>query len=185
MPCHTYAGLSDPKGVDAQAGLETAFSGLLAALSGINIIAGPGMLDFVNTISLEKLVIDHEMIAMTKRIQRGFALDEEALAVDLIHALGPGGDYMSTEHTFKHFKQELYIPPEVIDKKNRNVWEAEGRRDIFQRAHERVEEILTTHAAAALDADTDRGLDQVMLEIMAALDVASLPLGPERGRAHE
>lgn len=179
MPCHTYAGLADSKVVDAQAGLETAFSGLLAAISGINVIAGPGMIDFVNTFSLEKLVIDHEIIAMTKRIQRGFKISDETLAIDLIHELGPGGDYMSAEHTLEHFRNELYIPPDVIDKKNRNTWEAEGKRDIFQRAHEKVEHILANHEVPVLDEAIEAKLDNAMCEIMANMGFTSLPLGPE------
>lgn len=180
MPCHTYAGLADPKVVDAQAGLETAFSALLAAAGGLHVIAGPGMIDFVNTFSLEKLVVDHEIIAMTKRIQKGFEVNDETLAVDLIEALGPGGDYMSAEHTLRHFKEELYIPPAVIDKKNRNTWEAEGGRDIFVRAGEKVDDILENHVVPALDGETEAKLDAAMAEIMTDMGVTSLPLGPER-----
>ena len=76
--------LADPKIVDAQAGLESAMSGLLAVLGGINIISGPGMLDFVNTFSMEKLVIDHEIISMALRVHRGIKINEETLATDLI-----------------------------------------------------------------------------------------------------
>lgn len=180
MPCHTYAGLADPKTVDAQAGLETAFSALLAAAGGLNVVAGPGMIDFVNTFSLEKLVIDHEIVAMTKRMKRGFVVNDETLAVDLIDELGPGGDYMSTEHTLRHFKEELYIPPAIIDKKNRNAWEAEGGNDIFVRAKAKVADILAHHEIPVLAEDTEAKLEQAMIEIMAAMDIASLPLGPER-----
>ncbi|HMM06183.1 MAG TPA: trimethylamine methyltransferase family protein [Clostridiales bacterium] len=180
MPCHTYAGLADAKTVDAQAGLETAFSALLAAAGGLHVIAGPGMLDFVNTFSLEKLVIDHEIVAMTKRLQKGFAVNDETLCLDLIDALGPGGDYMSAEHTLRHFKEELYIPPLVIDKKNRNAWEAQGGSDIFARAKAQVTAILEHHEIPALTQDTAVKLDGAMTEIMAAMDIVSLPLGPER-----
>ena len=180
IPCHTYAGLADPKTVDAQAGLETAFSALLAAVGGLNVVAGPGMLDFVNTFSLEKLVIDHEIIAMIERLKQGFEVNEETLALDLIAELGPGGDYMSSEHTLRHFREELYIPPAVIDKKNRNAWEADGGDDIFARARARVTDILHHHEVPSLDPATSAGLDAAMVEIMTNLDVSALPLGPER-----
>ena len=137
------------------------------------------MIDFVNTFSLEKLVIDHEIVAMIKRVQKGFDVSDETLAVALIHALGPGGDYMSTEHTFRHFKEELYIPPNIIDKKNRNTWEAEGKKDIFQRAHEKVEEILANHEVPLLEKSTEENLDQAMYEIMVDMGFTSLPCGPE------
>ena len=58
-----------------------------------------------------------KLLLLIKRVQKGFDVSDETLAVALIHALGRGGDYMSTEHTFRHFKEELYIPPNIIDKK--------------------------------------------------------------------
>ena len=180
IPSHTYAALADPKVLDAQAGLETAFSGLLAVMGGVNVIAGPGMLDFVNTFSLEKLVVDHEIIAMAKRIKQGFAINEETMAVDLICELGPGGDYMSTDHTFQWFRKELFIPPDIIDKKKRNVWEAEGKRDIRERAREKVAAVLSGHESPALpEAAADR-LDGVMVAIMEKMNVDRLPFGPEK-----
>ncbi len=61
MPTQAYIGFSDAKRFDAQAGFETAMGATLAALSGINSISGPGMLDFSSCFSLEKLVLDNEI----------------------------------------------------------------------------------------------------------------------------
>ncbi|MCK4371773.1 MAG: trimethylamine methyltransferase family protein, partial [candidate division Zixibacteria bacterium] len=55
LPTQAYIGLSDAKLLDAQAGFETSMGATLAALSGINNISGPGMLDFESCFSLEKL----------------------------------------------------------------------------------------------------------------------------------
>jgi len=70
LPTQAYIGLSDAKILDAQAGLETAMGATLAALSGINNISGPGMLDFESCFSLEKLVLDNEICGMTLRLVR-------------------------------------------------------------------------------------------------------------------
>ena len=70
MPTQGYIALSDAKQLDAQAGLETGMGALLAALSGINSISGPGMLDFESCLSLEKLVVDNEICGMTHRLLR-------------------------------------------------------------------------------------------------------------------
>ncbi|HHY95947.1 MAG TPA: hypothetical protein GX513_13210, partial [Firmicutes bacterium] len=94
LPTHTYAALSDSKLVDAQAGLETALSGVVAALARINLIAGVGGLDFVGTQSCEKLVVDAEICGMIQRLLRGMDVSSETLATDLIIGLGPGGDYL-------------------------------------------------------------------------------------------
>ena len=178
LPVHCYAGLADSKIVDAQAGLETAISGLAACLGGVNIMSGPGMLDFVNTFSLEKLVIDNEIIAMAKRIFRGVDISDETLAVDLICETGHGGDFMSKKHTMKWFKKELYIPPHTIDKLNRDKWEKGGKQTIFDRAKQDVERILAEHKPTPLGDEREALLDSVFKEIMDAKDVKDLPFGP-------
>ncbi|MDR1797102.1 MAG: trimethylamine methyltransferase family protein [Clostridiales Family XIII bacterium] len=165
IPSHTYAGLADPKVVDVQAGLETGVSGLAAALGGVNMISGVGMVDFVNTFSLEKLVIDHEMVAMVDRITRGFAVTDETLALDVIAAVGPGGEYLKERHTMKHIRSEIYAPPSVIDKKNRETWEAEGKKDAFARAREEVSRLLAGHAPAPLAPAAAAKLKDAMSEI--------------------
>ena len=178
LPVHCYAGLADSKIVDAQAGLETAISGLAAALGGVNIMSGPGMLDFVNTFSLEKLVIDNEIIAMAKRIFRGIDISDETLAVDMICELGHGSDYLSQKHTMKWFKKELYIPPNTIDKMNRDKWEKSGKTNIYDRAKEEVERILAAHKPKPLGAEREALLDKAFREIMNSKNVKTLPFGP-------
>jgi trimethylamine---corrinoid protein Co-methyltransferase len=59
-------------------------SGIIAQLAGINMISGAGALDFMNTFSLEKLVIDNDICGMALRAQRGIEFTEETMAVDLI-----------------------------------------------------------------------------------------------------
>ena len=66
LPTQAYIALSDAKALDAQAGLETGIGAVLAALSGINSVSGPGMLDFESCQSLEKLVVDDEICGMAR-----------------------------------------------------------------------------------------------------------------------
>jgi trimethylamine--corrinoid protein Co-methyltransferase len=179
IPSHTYACLADPKVVDAQAGLESGISGVVAALGGLNIISGPGMIDFVNTFSLEKLVIDHEIVSMAERLRRGVEVSDETLALDLICELGSSGDYLKMKHTRQHYRQETYTPPAVIDKKNRLSWENEGRTTAFDRARTAVEETLAAHEPAPLPADVEAALDGAMSEIMKGLGIESLPVMPK------
>jgi trimethylamine---corrinoid protein Co-methyltransferase len=179
LPTHTYAGLSDSKVVDAQAGLETGMSGVVAMLSGINMISGAGALDFVSCISLEKLVVDNEICGMALRLDRGIDCSTESLAVDLITQLGPGGDYLTTDHTFAWFKKEPYTPSQVIDRRDRNNWAAEGGKDAFGRAQDRVKDILENHQPEPLDDARAKELDRVAAAIMDEYGIANLPLGPK------
>jgi len=161
IPTHTYAALSDSKSVDTQAGLETAMSGLLALLSGINIISGPGAMDFCNTFSLEKLVIDNDICGMAKRYARGIEFSEETLAVDLIKEINHTGDYLATKHTRKWFKKEPFMPSKVIDRRRFGLWQEEGAKDTFALAKEVVDDILKNKPVPALDPEIEKALDEV------------------------
>jgi len=179
MPVHCYAGLADSKVVDAQAGFETAISGLAGALGGVNIMSGPGMLDFVNTFSLEKLVIDNEIIAMAKRIFRGIDISDDTLAIDMICETGHGGDFLSQKHTMKWFKKELYIPPATVDKMNRDKRIKTGQLDIYDRAKDEVIRILESHKPAELGAEREALLESAFRKIMDSKSVSSLPFVPK------
>ena len=76
LPCQAYLGLSDARGNDPQMGFESGLGAMLAALGGINVVAGPGMLDYVNCFSLEKLVFDDEIAGCMNRVDhRVFGVD--------------------------------------------------------------------------------------------------------------
>ena len=96
MPTHTYLGATDSKLVDAQAGLESGISAMVGALSGINMISGSGMLDFLACHSAEKLVLDAEGIAMAKRMIGGVQLHTDTLATGFFdHNINfKGGDFL-------------------------------------------------------------------------------------------
>lgn len=142
LPTHSYLGMTDSKIVDAQAGLESAGGTLLAALAGVNMVSGAGMMDFESCQSLEKLVIDAEIIGMAKRLIRGIEPREDPLATDLIGKLGHRADYLSEPHTLRWFKEEFYIPSSVIDRGSWESWRTDGSKDSTQRAADRVEELL-------------------------------------------
>lgn len=165
LPVHTYASLSDSKMNDSQAGLETAVSGIVASLAGIDIISGPGMLDFCNTFSLEKLVIDNDICGMAHRLAKGIEFSDETLAAGLIAEMGSTGDYLSTRHTLKWFKKEPYLPSGVIDRQNYEKWHEKGAKSSFDRAREIVEELLKNPVAPPLDPEKSEALDQVWKKI--------------------
>ena len=179
LPTHTYASLSDSKLVDMQAGAETAMSGTIAQLAGINVISGAGALDFINTFSLEKLVIDNDICGMILRAQRGIEFNEETMAVDLIEKLGPGGVYLETDLTMKYFKSEPYMPSRVIDRQDRKNWEEDGSRTIFERAGEKVKEIKENHLPTPLEKERESKLNEAVKAVMKELSITEdLPQGP-------
>jgi len=116
LPTHAYMGLSDAKAPGSQAGLESAMGATLAALSGVNMISGPGMLDFESCQSFEKLVIDHEICGMVKRLVKGIARRDEVMALDLLRDIHEKQQLFSSPHTLKWLREEHYFPSNVIER---------------------------------------------------------------------
>jgi trimethylamine--corrinoid protein Co-methyltransferase len=166
LPSHMYIGLSDAKIIDAQCGFETGIGIALGVLAGINVISGPGMLNFENCQSLEKLVIDNEICGIALRLSKGITFEDETLATNLIEKVGPGGTYLTERHTLEWVRKEQFIPSEIIDRKEWKAWKASGSKDIVKRAHEIVEKTLKMHKLELLPQDIQRDLEKVMEDIM-------------------
>lgn len=175
LPSHTYAALSDSKIVDTQAGYETALSGLLAALSGVNVISGAGGLDFIGTFSIEKLIIDAEIVGMIKKAVQGINVSPDTLARDLIIELGPGGDFLTTKHTRKWFKKEQYIIGPVTDHRHRADWERLGKTDTFERARDYYESVIKQHPGTPLDDAKRKQLADYLQQITKELNIELKP----------
>lgn len=178
LPTHMYLGLSDTKIVDAQAGFESGLGITLGALAGVNMMSGPGMLDFENCQSFEKLVIDDTICGMALRLIKGIDVNDQTLAVDAIRRVGVGGHYLADKHTMEWFKKELLIPSDLVDRQNLNAWKKLGSKDTVQRARDIVQRILKDHKPDPLPADIEKNLDDVARKIMRKHGVDKLPLGP-------
>lgn len=150
MPTHAYLGMSDAKVVDAQCGLESAGGTIMAALTGINMITGAGMLDFESCISLEKLVIDAEIIGMTKRLITGVEIREKPIALSLIREMGHRGEYLGHPHTMRWFQKELYFPSQIIDRGSLDSWKSKGGKTTFERARDEVKSLVGEYEPSGL-----------------------------------
>lgn len=157
LPTSTNIGRSDSKRVDMQGGLETGMAMMVGALAGTNCIRGPGMLEFANTQSLEKLVLDNEICGMCLWAVRGLRVTPETLAVGLIKELAHSSEgFLSAKHTFDWFQKELYMPSDLIDRRPRSAYEERGARNARERAHDRVTEILRSHRGGLPEGDPRR-----------------------------
>jgi trimethylamine--corrinoid protein Co-methyltransferase len=164
LPTQAYMALSDAKSLDAQAGGETFSSALLAAIAGVNSVSGPGMLDFVLTFSLPKLVFDNEVCGQALHFVREIEVLDD-LPIDTIVADLMRDDHLITSpHTLKHWPNELYLTDPVFDRENREAWEEAGSIDLNQRAIGEVEKRL----AAYQPIETDPAIDQAMRDIVTA-----------------
>jgi trimethylamine--corrinoid protein Co-methyltransferase len=150
LPCQAYMALSDSKFNDPQAGMETGVGAFLAASVGFNSISGPGMLDYVNCFSLEKLVFDDEVVAHALRFVRPVEVKEDLPAAELLDELVREKHLLTSEHTLQHWPEELYLPGPMVDRTNWDQWQDQGSRDWRQRAHEVIDEKLAGYEVEPL-----------------------------------
>ncbi len=162
LPTQGYIALSDAKQLDAQAGLETSMGAVLAALSGINSVSGPGMLDFENCQSLEKLVVDNEVCGMTARLLRGIEPREDFPATALFEELLREKHLLIAKHTRRHLREEVTFPGPAIDRANRARWREEGGFTLRQRAAREVARLLEAWTPSRLPAEASRALTERM-----------------------
>jgi trimethylamine--corrinoid protein Co-methyltransferase len=177
MPTHTYLGATDSKLVDAQAGLESGITAMIGALSGINMISGSGMLDFLACHSAEKLVIDAEGIAMAKRMVMGVRQHTETLATGFYDEKinFKGGDFLKQKITLKLFREEQYLPSSIIDRDSTRAWKAAGSLDAFGRAKLRVNELLASYRRPEIDPAQQSRLHAFMLDLAKKAGMDALP----------
>ncbi|HEX9975160.1 MAG TPA: trimethylamine methyltransferase family protein, partial [bacterium] len=175
LPTHAYMALSDAKLLDAQAGLETGMGAVIAALSGINVISGPGMLDFESCQSLEKLLIDNEICGMALRLVKGIELRDK-FSEDLFGDIYNGEHFLTSPNTIKWLREEFYSPSDVIDRANYQMWLSMDGTSAGERAHEKVIQILNQAAAPQLENNTKQELEKIMLHDARKFGMEKLPL---------
>lgn len=174
LPTHAYMGLSDAKVNDNQAGLETGIGAVLAALSGINVISGPGMVDFESCQSLEKLVIDNEICGMAYRLLQGIAQRDEPLATSLFEGFTAGFEFLTSAHTRRWYKQE-HTYPELVDRDTYETWAAAGRKSIADRAADTITKILDQNPPFFPSNDIRRDLQSIMQDYARSSGFSHLP----------
>ena len=150
LPSFTTAGCTDAHTFDQQAGLEAGFNLLAAALSGGNLIHDLGYMGVGMTSCLEYVLLCSEAAGAIKHLLQGVPVNAETLALEVTEKVGPGGHFLSEEHTFKHFRQAMYFSP-TLNRNHFEAWQQAGSKTYYERANLKVKEILQNHQVAALD----------------------------------
>jgi trimethylamine--corrinoid protein Co-methyltransferase len=149
LPTWGLAGASDSMMIDAQAGAESAFSVLSQGLAGLNLIHDVGYLGAGMICSPEMLVMGDEICGMTRHLLRGITVNAETLAVDAIDNVGPGGNFVQSEHTFRHFREETWFP-KLMERNYYDTWVASGKPSTQDRIRDKLAEIVENHQPVPL-----------------------------------
>src|SRR5512138_3170863 len=140
LPIFGLTGCSDSKLPDQQAAAEAALSIMLEGLAGAQMAHDVGYLDSGMTNSIEQVVICDEIIGYTRHFMREVEVSDENLALDVIHQIGLDGDFISSKHTHKHFREDWY--PKLFERRNYEGWLKAGGKTLRERAREKALDIL-------------------------------------------
>lgn len=162
FPVYINVGLTDAKVPDVQAGIEKGSSMMLGVLAGADTFGHAGICGTDHGASLTWLFIDDELMAYVKRVLRGFEVNTDTVATQVVDTVGPAGSYLAEEHTVKHFRNELWLPGPVWTRAAWDIWEKEGASSMHERALENVEQILATHKVEPMDEALVREIDHIV-----------------------
>lgn len=164
IPMFSTAGCSDSKTLDEQAAIEAALGIMAAGLSGANLIHDVGFLESALIGSHEMIVLSNEIIGMVKHFLGGVRVDDDALALDVVREVGPGGSFIAHEHTAQNMRRELWFP-QLMDRERYSAWESSGSRTLGDRVRARVQEILAAHQPQELDRAVSAGIDDILARV--------------------
>ena len=162
FPVYINVGLTDAKVPDVQAGIEKGSTMLLGALAGADTFGHCGICGTDHAGSLSWLFIDNELMNYVRRIVRGFEVNTDTLATDVVSAVGPGGNYLAEQHTVEHFRRELWLPGVAWTRQSWDIWESEGRSSMADRALDGVNRILATHKTESIDEALAQEVDHIV-----------------------
>ena len=165
LPSRGTGGGTESKVSDIQAGFEKTITLSMAALAGMNFIYDAGSsLESTLTASFEQAVIDNEICGAVSRAVHGIDVNDRTLAMDVIEAVGPGGEFLSQRHTLENVQKEHYIP-RIINRDKWEVWQRAGAKDLRQVAREEAKKILAEHQPEPLDHDVTIEIENIANEI--------------------
>jgi trimethylamine--corrinoid protein Co-methyltransferase len=163
LPLWQTGGCTDSKALDEQAAIEGSLSVYFSALTGGDLCHDVGYTESAMTGSVFQLAMMDEAIGYARRITRGIEVNEETLAVDVIHNVGPNGHYLREQHTRNHYRSEFFYP-NLCDRRNYEEWEMMGKQTMSDRVVSRVQDILATHEPSPIKPETEKVIEEVLAD---------------------
>jgi len=157
LPARAQTGVTSSKTVDFQAGMETMQSFLFTALAGVNVTSqSVGTLSNLMTSSLEKIVLDDELVGRVRYLLKGMAFNEEQMGLGDLFDAEPSSHFLANDSTLEHFR-DTFVPT-MSDWRSTEEWQACGAKDAEDRAHEIVLQTLEQAPQSLLDPTVEKDM---------------------------
>jgi len=164
-----HGGHTDAKRPSAEAGAQRALTTIPTLMSCGRAHVGAGLLSSDEIGSPIQMIIDNEYVGALKRFARGCEISEETLAVDVVKEVGPGNLFMDTDHTARHFRDELWEPC-VWSRELFASWMPRGGKSDVDNARELYHEIMSQpDPPPGISGETEKELRKIMDRATAAL----------------
>lgn len=145
-----------------QAVMEKVLSTMPLAACGVDIVQGIGLVESSMTLSLEQMLIDSEISLLCKRIAEGVRISDETDLMEDIAKVGAEGHFLKQKSTRKAMRSSEFLIPPLSDRITYDEWVALGSKDLYEKAHERVEQILASDLKDPLDHNTKKTIDEIV-----------------------
>lgn len=145
--------------LDAQAAYESAMSLWALTQGGGNFVMhAAGWTEGGLTASFEKFILDVDMLQMVAEYLTPLDVSEDALGLDAVRDVGPGGHYFGTLHTLQRYETAFYSPI-LSDWRNFETWTEAGRPTTYDHANRIFKQKLNEYERPPLDPAIEEELD--------------------------
>ncbi len=145
-----------------QAGVDNSLSTFMASIVMSDMLLGVGFLHGSRIWSYAQMLLDCEIYNIVKQTLQGIPIDDESLALDVIRAVGPGGNFLKQKHTIRHMR-EVFLP-QFMDRRPYNEWQQKGDGPVDW-ALAKARQILETHQPEALEPGLSAELGQIIAAV--------------------
>lgn len=160
IPTWGYAGCSDAKVMDEQAAAEAMLSIVMAKFTGANLIHDVGYMESGLTGSYEMIVLSDELIGLADHLIKGIEVNDETLMLDELHKIGPGGHFLNTDSTHRHFRDFWY--PSLLSRDIRETWEVDGELTLGDRLQQKVKNLINDHKPEPLEKGIKKQINEIL-----------------------
>ena len=165
LPVNVYGLAGSGYATDMQSGYERAINAIVPALAGADELSGVGEMAGGVCSSNAQIVIDNDIFGMIQRVRRGFKVDEDSLAVEIIeHAMDTTRNFLREPHTRKYLRAgEVWSGRLGVQEIGWDMWSDAGSPTVMERAQAEAERILATHEVPPLADEQMRALEEILL----------------------
>jgi trimethylamine--corrinoid protein Co-methyltransferase len=170
LPVNVYGLSTNANTLDLQNGYERALNAVIPALAGADELSGIGEMSAGVQGSYAQMILDNEVTASVRRLVRGFIVDEDSLAVDVIQTVMDGSaNFLDQPHTVRYLRSGELLVTKLADRRSWSEWDQGGRQTMVSNAQAEAERVLAEHQVQPLSEDQELELDEIMQEAEAKL----------------